>query len=65
MRPVFFWGVNRMDLLLVLQKKLNKLESRIATLEPKAKTFTDIGAINQMKFLAREYRRNIASLIGG
>lgn len=45
-----------------LQKKLKALESRIATLEAKAKTGTELGAIGQMKFLAREYRRNIESL---
>ena len=48
-----------------LQKKLKALESRIATLEAKAKSGTELGAIGQMKFLAREYRRNIESLTMG
>jgi len=49
-------------LLKTLEKKLKTLESRIATLEAKAKSGTDFGAIGQMNFLAREYRRNIQSI---
>ena len=49
-------------LLTNLEKKLKALESRIATLEMKAKSGTELGAIGQMKFRAREYLRNIESV---